>query len=192
MAATTTAIALLAGGQAISGFIDSRKQAKGVERMGAYEAQVLETNAQYSEQQAKDVLEIGKEQESRHMAQVRQLIGSQRAAIGASGIDISSGSAKDIQEEAAFLGELDRLTIQNNAAREAWGYRVQAQDLRNRAKLAKMGALNQASGIRAGGYSTLLTGAAQVGSLYYGSRSTSTSSSYSGGIVAGRPYIYSK
>lgn len=169
MAATTTALAILAGGSAISGYINSRNTAKGVERMGAYEAQVLETNAQYSERQAQDVLAIGKEQESRHMAAVRQLIGSQRAAIGASNIDLTSGSARDVQNEASFLGELDRLTIANNAAREAWGYRVQAADLRNRAKLAKMGSLNQASSIRAGGYSTLLTGAAQVGSIY-GSR----------------------
>src|SRR3989304_3955374 len=47
------------------------------------------------------------------------------------------GAAADVQADAAFQGELDALTIRTNAAREAWGYQVQAEDLRTRATIAR-------------------------------------------------------
>lgn len=61
-----------------------------------------------------------------------------------------------------MLGELDALTIQNNAAREAYGYRVQAQqDLSNADQTIKngktaatgsiLGGLGKAFGSFAGG-----------------------------------------
>ena len=42
-----------------------------------------------------------------------------------------------MQADAAFLGELDAMTIRNNAAREAWGYKVQAADIRERARITR-------------------------------------------------------
>jgi hypothetical protein len=42
-----------------------------------------------------------------------------------------------VQADAAFLGELDALTVRTNAAREAWGYQVQAEDLRRHAQIAR-------------------------------------------------------
>lgn len=166
MAATTTALALLAAGQAGSQYLYGRKAAKGVEAMGRYEAGILEQNAGFSEQQAKDSIAIGEDQASRHKAAVRGLIGSQRVAAAASGIAIDSGSALDLQEEAAGLGELDLLTIRQNAKREAWGYKVQASNYRGQAAMARAGAKGQAASIRNEGYTTLLTAGAQIGSMY--------------------------
>lgn len=61
-----------------------------------------------------------------------------------------------------MLGELDALTIQNNAAREAYGYRVQAQqDISNAGQTVRngktaatgsiLGGLGKAFGSYAGG-----------------------------------------
>ena len=101
------------------------------------EAQVAEYNAAVADLQAKDALLRGAETESRFRTQVRGLVGSQRAGVAAGNIDVGYGSAVDVQADAAYLGELDARAIRSNAAREAWGYQVQATDLRTRAKIAR-------------------------------------------------------
>lgn len=163
---STTALAILAGGNALNGFLGSRASATAAKQQGNYEASVLEGNALIADQQAADAVAIGKDQESRHLLEVRKLIGSERTASAASGVDISSGSAADIQSDSAFLGELDRVTIENNAKRQAWGFTVEANDLRNRAKLTRAGARNTAAGYTNQGYQTLIGGAAQIGDIY--------------------------
>ena len=87
-------------------------------------------NAAVSELQAKDALARGRTDEQRFRQGVRALIGSQRAGFAAQGVDVGVGSALDVQADAAFLGELDALTIRNNAQREAWGYRIEAENYR--------------------------------------------------------------
>jgi len=97
------------------------------------EAALVDWNAQVADLQAQDAIARGAEEESRYRSQVRGLIGANRAATAGGGIDVGSGTALDQQADLAFLGELDALTIRTNAAREAWGYSVEAEDLRQRA-----------------------------------------------------------
>lgn len=99
-------------------------------RDDARAAAVAEFNAKVAELQAKDALVRGAQDESKFRASVRGLIGTQRADYAASNIDVSYGSAADVQAETAFQGELDALTIHTNTAREAWGYRVEAANQR--------------------------------------------------------------
>lgn len=101
------------------------------------EAQIAEYNAAVADLQAKDARFRGGEAENRFRSQVRGVIGTERAGIASGNIDVGYGSAVDVQADAAFLGELDALTIRTNAAREAWGYEVQAGDLRARAAIAR-------------------------------------------------------
>jgi hypothetical protein len=68
---------------------------------------------------------------------VRGTIGAQRAGFAAGNIDVAFGSAADVQADAAYLGELDALTIRTNAAREAWGFQVQSEDLRRQAAITR-------------------------------------------------------
>lgn len=100
-------------------------------------AELSDYNAAVADLQAADALERGIEDESRFRSQVRGVIGGQRAAIAAGGTQVDFGSAVDVQADAAFLGELDALQIRTNAAREAWGYKVQAHDYRTRAKIQR-------------------------------------------------------
>ena len=138
-------------------------------------AELQEYNAQVAELQAKDALERGAEQESGFRMQVRGAVGAQRAGFAAGNIDVSSGSAVDVQADAAFLGELDALTIRTNAAREAWGFKVQASDLRQRAQIARREGVyleaagrTQAQAAYLGAAGTLLGGGASLYQARYG------------------------
>lgn len=106
-------------------------------RAGNETKKLFDRNAGYAELQAEDALARGKVEEKKARRQTEQVIGSQRAGLAGQGVDVNTGSALETQADAAYLGELDALTIRNNAAKEAWGYRVQATDLRERGKIAK-------------------------------------------------------
>lgn len=113
---------------------------------GRYAKEVGEYNAAVADLHANDALVRGNEAVRRHRAGVRQLIGAQRATMAAQGQDLEDGSAADVQADAAYLGELDAITISNNAAREAWGYRVAGQNERVKGQIGYAEGMNRAVG----------------------------------------------
>jgi hypothetical protein len=143
IAMTTLALGLAAAGAATNAYgqirqgREQRRLGEAQQRAAESEAGLLDYNAAIADLQARDVVERGREEESRFRTGVRSMIGAQRADIAASGVDVGFGSAVDVQADAAFLGELDALTIRTNAAREAWGYQVQAADIRERARITR-------------------------------------------------------
>jgi hypothetical protein len=114
-----------------------REAGEAQRRAAEAQAQLAEFNASVADLQAKDAVLRGQDEENRFRAGVDQLISEQRVGFAASNVDVGYGSAVDTQADAAFLGELDALTIRTNAGREAWGYRVEAQDLRERARIGR-------------------------------------------------------
>lgn len=170
MPVATTTLAVLAAGNTALSYMGSRQAAQGARRQGNYEAQLLESQAGYADQQAKDAINIGTENESRHLAAVRQLIGSQRAGFAGQGVDVSNGSALDAQLDSAAMGAIDSTTIRNNARRQAWGFQVESADLRQRAKLTRAGGKNLATSYRNQGYSTLIGGAVDQANIYRNTR----------------------
>lgn len=150
---TALALTLAAAGTATSAYGQIRagraaKRAGEAQRDAAEsQAELAEYNAAVAELQAQDAIDRGAEDEQRFRSQVRLLIGEQRAGQAASNVDVGFGSTVDVQADAAFLGELDALQLRNNAAREAWGYKVQGEDLRRRAEIArKEGVFLEAAG----------------------------------------------
>jgi hypothetical protein len=117
-------------------------------------AELAEYNAAVADIQATDAVARGAIEESKFRRDLDVLVGAQRAGYAASNIDVGYGSAVDVQADAALLGELDALTLRTNAAREAWGYQVEAVDLRRRAALGRREGiqLEQAGRAEAGGY----------------------------------------
>lgn len=139
--AATSAYGQIRAGQA------ARKAGEAQQEAAESQAALADYNAAVAELQAKDAIARGAEDEQRFRSSVRVLIGSQVASQAASNIDVGFGSAVDVQADAAELGELDALTIRTNAAREAWGYKVQAEDLRRRGEIArKEGVFFEATG----------------------------------------------
>jgi hypothetical protein len=174
---TTLALLGLAAASTASSAVAEVKAGKAAKKAGQQEqaasedqAQVDDYNASVADLQATDATQVGAEQESQYRASVRSTLGSNRAKGGASGVDVNFGSAVDTQGDIANLGEQDALQIRTNAARQAWGYNVQAYDLRRAAGIArKTGAAQaeagseaqsasywQAAGTIAGGTSSLL------------------------------------
>jgi len=144
-------------------------------RIGEAQAGLAEMNAQIADLQAEDARSRGHLDAQRYRQQVRTLLGEQRAAIGASGIDVGTGTAVDVQVDTEMLGELDARTILLNADREAWGYDVEATDLRARAEILRQEGANAAEIGRANarasyisGAGTLLSGGANLLNAHYG------------------------
>lgn len=118
---------------------------------GQYNSDVARFNERIARMQARDAWERGLEAVGRHRQSVRKLIGSQRAALAAQGVDVNDGSALAVQQDTIALGEQDALTIRNNAAREAWGFRVQAAGYRSAAGMARREGMFGAAGTILGG-----------------------------------------
>lgn len=53
-----------------------------------------------------------------------QLQAKQNVAYANSGVDATVGTAATVQAATKSKAELDALTVENNAAREAWGYKA--------------------------------------------------------------------
>lgn len=106
-------------------------------QQGKYLDKVAKVNAGMSDQAAADAIARGSIEADEHRKTVQQIVGAQRAGFAAGGIDVNSGTAGLIQDDVAALGELDALTIINNASREAYGYKVQAMDQRQQGRLAR-------------------------------------------------------
>jgi hypothetical protein len=134
--------------------------ASSAQQAGAAQASADRQNASYSDIAAKDSIRRGATEEDQQRLQTIGAIGTQRAGFAANGVDVNSGTAANIQDDTAQLGEFDALTIRNNAAKEAWGYRTQSQTFRQSAKTAEKSATSNMFG-------SLLGAGASAGSAYF-------------------------
>jgi len=153
------ALAVLGGISAVSSISGSITESGAIKSKASYEAQQLEFNSKLADLNARSTERVGKENAQNYKTQIKQLIGSQRASMAAQGIDISSGSALDIQVETAELGALDALTIRNNAFREAAGYRIEAAGYTGQAEFTRVaGESNARNTLISGGLSAINQG----------------------------------
>ena len=95
-----------------------------------YQAQVAANNAKIAAWNRSSALQQGEIDAEQSMQKQAQLLGEQRAALSANGLDIKDhGSALDLLASTKFTGAQDVNTIQSNAARQAWGYDVQGMNV---------------------------------------------------------------
>lgn len=184
IAAAVAASALTAYGQLEAG--------KAAKQAGDYNAAIARNNQIIAERQAEDAVKRGDIAADEQRRKTARIAGAQKAAIGASGIALDSGTPMDIFGDTAAFGELDALTIKSNAAREAYGYQVQGMNFEAEGAMARTRGNNaqRASYIQAG--STLLGGAAQAGDMYnryYGRTPAPSSSSSSAPASSSRSWF---
>lgn len=139
------------GGNLLAAYL----QSEAIRSKGDYDARMARLNSQISGIQATEAMERGDIAAGHVLDSTRHLIGAQRAAGAAQGLDVNSGSLNELQQNARTMGDLDALTVKNNAWREAWGYRVDAQNEESKAEMTGITANNQAN-------NTLLTGGLQA------------------------------
>lgn len=140
----------------------AQQQAEASAASNRYQAQVAANNALIAEQNARYAREAGQSQAYQNQYKIRQAVGAQKAQQGASGIDVNSGSPLDVRVSTAELGELDTLTILNNAEREAYGYESQSVNFKAESGLRLMEADNDRAAGRLGVAKSLIGGAQSV------------------------------
>lgn len=101
-------------------------QAYGQVQQGRAAKNAANYNAGMMRAQARDAVERGDMEAEVQSAKVKQVMGRQRAAMGASGADVDTGSFGDVLEDTAGAGALDTEQIRHNAWRSAWGLETQA------------------------------------------------------------------
>ena len=104
---------------------------------GSYKAEIAAMNERIANEGADHAIFRGRQQENQLRREYAQLEGNQRAILAAQGMDLGADTALNIQMDTARQEELDVLTLRNNVAMEAWGYRIQAYDYKNVGAYAK-------------------------------------------------------
>jgi hypothetical protein len=132
VAAGMTALTMVV--QGIQGY----RQARADRLEGQYLERQAQTNARMANYQAEDAIARGDKEALSHKIMTNKFIGSQRAAMAAQGLDLEADDAAAIQEESKVAGAIDAQTIKNNAWKEAWGYRVQAEDFTQKGQFARI------------------------------------------------------
>ena len=107
-----------------------------------YKAQVAANNAQIAEANATQAIQTGATQGMNNDLKTRSTVGTQLVTQAANGLDVNSGSNVDVRQSALDLGHLDTLTIINNAAKKAVGYKNQANQFTAEGQLDTMAASN--------------------------------------------------
>ena len=107
-----------------------------------FRAQIARNNATIALRNADASMAAGNIRTEAQGLKTRAAVGGIKAAQAANGVDVNSGSAKDVQQTQSMLGALDALTIRSNAARQAFGFQQEAVSNEAQAKLDKTAAAN--------------------------------------------------
>lgn len=131
-----------------------------------YQAGIADFNARLSEQRAQIAQQQGREQVYSLQRQAAGLKGEQRRAMAANGIDLTTGTAAEIQTQTDFMSQMDQEQAEVNAVREAWGFRTQGANYQAEARTSRANADAISPGLAAAG--SLLGSATSMASSWYG------------------------
>ncbi|HEY2851129.1 MAG TPA: hypothetical protein VGI97_14720 [Gemmatimonadaceae bacterium] len=143
---------VLSGGEAVGSFVNQQRAAGAILTQSDFDTKLAAIQAQ-------DAISRGSAAARRAEVATTGEVGRARAALAASGVSLSSGSALAVQVQDATFGELDAQTIRNNAMREALGYKTQAG-------LSALAARAKATSIENQSYETLATGSARTYGMF--------------------------
>jgi hypothetical protein len=104
---------------------------------GQTQADIADANAKAADMRAGYAEQAGGAEAGRVRSEGTKVIGEQRAALAANGVDVSSGSAVNLFSSTRAASELDAQQARVNGALDAWGYRQQADTQRAQAQLAR-------------------------------------------------------
>lgn len=96
-------------------------------------ANIAEINARTTERAAESAMNAGRTEKAKSDLDYGALKSSQRVAIAASGLDLGSAGSQNVFNSTDYLKEVDSNIIMANAAKQAWGLRIDATNQRNEA-----------------------------------------------------------
>lgn len=121
--------------------VSAVQQANAQKAQAEYNAQVAQNNAIIAEQNAQDVEQRGELALAKRRQALKQTIGTARAAIGGSGLQLDAGSETtqaQLLDDLSVAGHMDILTLEGNIAREARRARIQGAEFETQAGLLEM------------------------------------------------------
>lgn len=151
------ATAVSAASQVFSGYVQNRQ--------GRYEAQVARNNAAMEREAAADAQDRGRQAELKKWREIAAVRSEQVAAMAANGLDTSTGTAADIQDDTLSLGYQDVQTINENTQRETRGHIINASNYMGQASAARARGRNAMVGSLFAAGGTILSGAGQVAGM---------------------------
>lgn len=163
--AAIAGMAASAGG-GILGAMGNMQAGSAQSSMYQYQAGVAGVNAQIAKQNADYALATGEAQAGIKGMEWRSKIGETIARMGASGVAVGQGSSKDVIDSEHMLSRIDQGTIRNNAARQAYGYDINAEQYKSQIGMYNQAADNasKAGGIAA--FGSILGGISSVASKW--------------------------
>ena len=153
-------------GSTVMGGVGAIQQGNAAAASASYNAKVADMNAKLSERQARDAVERGAIEEQQQRIKTSAILGQQKAAMAANGVDLKFGSPLDALVDTATMGELDALTIRANTYREERDIRQQGLNAQGQAGMYRA----EAKGAKTAGFmnafGTVLGGASNAYTNY--------------------------
>jgi hypothetical protein len=146
----------------ILGFFGSLAQGVSNSNMYNYQSALSRMNAQIYKQDAEFAIESGQQENLKFGLRAGQQMGQIRAAQGASGFDMNSGSGAMVRSSQETLNRMDMATIRSNAAKTAYNYETQSAMAEGQAGLYKSAANQSLISGAIGGMSSILGTASSV------------------------------
>lgn len=132
------------------------------QQMNNYQASIALMNAKVAKQNETYARNVGEIQAQNAGLQAAQVEGQTKAAEASSGLDVNSGSAKQVQESQAKVTSLNLDQIRSNAAKTAYNFDVQSAGFEDQANLFRMAGANAAEAGEIGAVSSIVGGASSV------------------------------
>lgn len=159
------------GGMAVMSLANSSVQAGNEAAQQKYTNAIYGVNEKLAAENKRQVLAAGDVEAGQAALAGKQEIAQQRVHQAATGADVSSGSAANLQGDTLWQSEQNQTTIKNNAWRRAWGYDVEGEKYGLEASMSQLASANKQQ-------NTLLTGGMQA--VDYGMRAYSSYQKYNG------------
>ena len=157
------------GASALGGVVNAFGNWFGGQTKGAmydYQAGIAQMNAAVDRQNAQYALYSGEVKAQQAGMKARFQIGQARADQGASGLDVSSGSAAAVRDGMFKIAQQDTSIIRSNAAKIAYGYQVDAASKEAEATLDKYAASTSRTAGLIGAAGSLLGAAGSTASKW--------------------------
>lgn len=130
---------------------------------GKYDSEVASNNARIAGYHRADAKQQGALASGDIMAEANSTAASARAAVTANGVDPYSGSMADVIAGSGAIAAADSVRAKANAARAAWGFTNEQQDLGAQARMAKRAGY-------LGAFGAGVSGVGNAASIYAGSK----------------------
>lgn len=177
MVVTSIAGAVKAGTDIAAGYVEKgaiRQQADAQIQETQYAEDIAKKNETLAKMQRADVLQQGSTEAGRARTAGRTAAENAKAQVGASGISLTEGSVPNLFSVSRVNADLDAQAIKASAARGAWGFQNEAEQLSEQQKQLRQRAqyIRQAGALGGLGVdlrtagSVTSTAGQTVGSLY--------------------------